>query len=270
MDGIRLYHAAGAGPDGRGPRQPHAVPVQPRGRRRRRAAPLGADGGGGAARAARAARRRHATSRTTACRRRSTIDRATASRLGITPQMVDDTLYDAFGQRQISTIFTQLNQYRVVLEVAPEVRQGPAGLDDIYVEGPDGGAGAAAHGDARDRDDGAARRSATRGSSRRSRCRSTWRPASRSARRSRRSRRRPAALGMPAVDPRQLPGHRAGLPGVARERAAAHPGRAGHRLHRAGRALRELHPPGDDPLDAALGRRGRAPGAAALPAPSSA
>jgi multidrug efflux pump len=69
-----------------------------------------------------------------------TIDRATASRLGITPQVVDDTLYDAFGQRQISTIFTQLNQYRVVLEVAPEVRQGPTGLDDIYLQGPEGGA----------------------------------------------------------------------------------------------------------------------------------
>jgi multidrug efflux pump len=69
-----------------------------------------------------------------------TIDRATASRLGITPQVVDDTLYDAFGQRQISTMFTQLNQYRVVLEVAPEVRQGPTGLDDIYLQGPDGGA----------------------------------------------------------------------------------------------------------------------------------
>jgi multidrug efflux pump len=68
------------------------------------------------------------------------IDRATASRLGITPQVVDDTLYDAFGQRQISTMFTQLNQYRVVLEVAPEVRQGPAGLDDIYLQGPEGGA----------------------------------------------------------------------------------------------------------------------------------
>jgi multidrug efflux pump len=69
-----------------------------------------------------------------------TIDRATASRLGITPQVVDDTLYDAFGQRQISTMFTQLNQYRVILEVAPEVRQGPTGLDDIYLQGPAGGA----------------------------------------------------------------------------------------------------------------------------------
>jgi len=45
------------------------------------------------------------------------IDRATAARLGITPQMIDDTLYDAFGQRQVSTMYTQLNQYHVVMEV---------------------------------------------------------------------------------------------------------------------------------------------------------
>ena len=58
------------------------------------------------------------------------LDRATASRLGITPQMLDDALYDSFGQRQISTMFTQLNQYRVVLEVAaglPEAPRQPAG-----------------------------------------------------------------------------------------------------------------------------------------------
>jgi len=61
------------------------------------------------------------------------IDRATASRLGITPQVIDDTLYDAFGQRQISTIFTELNQYRVVLSVADAYRRGPAGLGDIYL-----------------------------------------------------------------------------------------------------------------------------------------
>ena len=51
------------------------------------------------------------------------IDRDTASRLGITPQMIDDALYDAFGQRQISMMFTQLNQYRVVLEVEARVPQ---------------------------------------------------------------------------------------------------------------------------------------------------
>ncbi len=63
------------------------------------------------------------------------IDRGTASRLGITSQLIDDTLYDAFGQRQVSTMFTQLNQYRVVLEVKPDFRRNPGGLQDIYVRG---------------------------------------------------------------------------------------------------------------------------------------
>jgi len=67
------------------------------------------------------------------------IDRNTASRLGITPQMIDDALYNAFGQRQISTIFTQLNQYRVVLEVKPEFRQDPAALQQIYLRSSTGG-----------------------------------------------------------------------------------------------------------------------------------
>src|SRR5262249_13844803 len=61
------------------------------------------------------------------------IDRDTASRLGITPQQIDDALYDAFGQRQVSTIFTQLNQYHVVLEVAPQFQQNPDALQYIYV-----------------------------------------------------------------------------------------------------------------------------------------
>ncbi|MFI4923279.1 MAG: efflux RND transporter permease subunit, partial [Burkholderiales bacterium] len=61
------------------------------------------------------------------------IDRDTASRFGITPTMIDNALYNAFGQRLISTIFTQSNQYRVVLEVRPEFQKGPAALDDIYI-----------------------------------------------------------------------------------------------------------------------------------------
>ena len=68
-----------------------------------------------------------------------TIDRDTASRLGITPQLIDDTLYDAFGQRQVSTIFTQLNQYRVVQEVTPEYMLNPGKLKDIYVRSASGG-----------------------------------------------------------------------------------------------------------------------------------
>ncbi len=61
------------------------------------------------------------------------IDRATASRMGVTPQMIDDTLYDAFGQRQVSTMFTQLNQYHVVMEVDSKFWQSPDGLKYIYV-----------------------------------------------------------------------------------------------------------------------------------------
>jgi len=67
------------------------------------------------------------------------IDRNTAARLGITPQNIDDALYDAFGQRQVSTIFTELNQYRVVLAVKPDFQQGPNGLQSIYLRGTSGG-----------------------------------------------------------------------------------------------------------------------------------
>jgi len=67
-----------------------------------------------------------------------TIDRDAASRLGILPQLIDDTLYDAFGQRQVSTIFSQLNQYHVVLEVAPAFQQNPDALKSIYVKSSTG------------------------------------------------------------------------------------------------------------------------------------
>ena len=61
------------------------------------------------------------------------IDRDTAARLGVTPASIDNSLYNAFGQRLISTIFTQTSQYRVVLEVKPEYKLGPQALNDIYV-----------------------------------------------------------------------------------------------------------------------------------------
>jgi multidrug efflux pump len=66
------------------------------------------------------------------------IDRDTAGRLGITPAAIDNALYNAFGQRLVSTIFTQAAQYRVVLEVKPEFRLGPAALNDIFVPGAGG------------------------------------------------------------------------------------------------------------------------------------
>ena len=67
------------------------------------------------------------------------IDRDTASRLGITPQEIDDTLYDSFGQRQVSIMFTQLNQYHVVLESLPSFQDQPADLNKVYVKSSTGG-----------------------------------------------------------------------------------------------------------------------------------
>ncbi len=61
------------------------------------------------------------------------IDRVTASRMGITPNMIDQTLYDGFGQRQVDTMYTQLNQYHVIIETMPEFQKNPAKLQDIYV-----------------------------------------------------------------------------------------------------------------------------------------
>ena len=63
-----------------------------------------------------------------------TIDRDTAARFGITTQMIDDTLYDAFGQRQVSTMFTEINQYHVILEVAPRLQQTPLDLNNLYLK----------------------------------------------------------------------------------------------------------------------------------------
>jgi multidrug efflux pump len=62
------------------------------------------------------------------------IDRATASRFGITPQTIDNTLYDAFGQRQINTLYTQLNQYHVILEAEPKFQLDARTLNDIYIQ----------------------------------------------------------------------------------------------------------------------------------------
>jgi len=61
------------------------------------------------------------------------IDRVTASRMGITPSAIDQTLYDGFGQRQVTTLYTQLNQYHVILETMPDFQKNPAKLQDIYV-----------------------------------------------------------------------------------------------------------------------------------------
>jgi multidrug efflux pump len=68
------------------------------------------------------------------------IDRVTAARLGITAQQIDQTLYDAFGQRQVSTLFTQLNQYHLIMEATPSFQKDPSKLRDIYIQSAYGGA----------------------------------------------------------------------------------------------------------------------------------
>src|SRR5208337_607550 len=69
---------------------------------------------------------------------RVTYDRETAARFGISPQLIDNTLYDAFGQRQVSTMYSTLNQYHVIMEAAPEFWQDPQFLSQIYVRAPSG------------------------------------------------------------------------------------------------------------------------------------
>ena len=69
---------------------------------------------------------------------RLTYDRETASRLGITPQMLDNSLYEAFGQAQVSTMYTAINQYHVVLEVEPKYWQSPVNLNDVYIRAAQG------------------------------------------------------------------------------------------------------------------------------------
>ena len=76
------------------------------------------------------------------------IDRTTASRLGITPAQIDNTLYDAFGQRQVSVIYSAINQYHVVMEIDPRYTQYPASLRDIYVATSGGGASGTAQSNA--------------------------------------------------------------------------------------------------------------------------
>ncbi len=116
------------------------------------------------------------------------IDRDTAGRLGVTPAAIDNALYDAFGQRLISTIFTQASQYRVVLEVKPELAHGPAAISEIYVPGTNG-VQVPLSAVATSPSTPGRCRSATSGSSPPPRCRSTSRRATRWARRWTRSRR---------------------------------------------------------------------------------
>ena len=192
------------------------------------------------------------------------IDRDTASRLGITAQAIDDTLYDAFGQRPVSTIFTQLNLYRVILEVSPEYQSNPAGLGQIYMRATTGQTvplSAFVHFERTQTAVVNRARGAIPGGH------ALFQPGARRGAGRRRARRqgRGGGDGCPGRPPRRVPGRRRRVRRLAVYGAAAHPRRHRHRLHRARRPLRKLHPPHHDSLHPAVGRRGGLPGADPLP-----
>ena len=186
------------------------------------------------------------------------IDRDAASRLGISPSLIDETLYDAFGQRQVATIYTSTNQYKVILEVQPEFQEDPTALSKIYVAGPGGAQmplSAFAHFTSKVEAAVGQPSGAVPGGDV---VVQSGAGLSRSARRSTGSRRLQRELRVPPTLDGVVPGHGAGVPGLAVIDAAARRGRDPRRLHRARHALRELHPPDHDPLGVAFGRRRRA------------
>ena len=186
------------------------------------------------------------------------INRDTASRYGIQPQMIDDTLYDAFGQRQVTQYFTQLNSYHVILEVLPELQGSIDTLNKIYVKSP------------------------TTGDQVPLSTFATWtsvpvRPLSIShqgqfpaitisfnlgqgvalGQATDAVQKAMNELGVPATLATSLPGHGPGIPAIAQHRAVADPGGARRGLPDPRHSLRELHPPDHDSLDATLRRRRR-------------
>ena len=188
------------------------------------------------------------------------LDRDAAARFGVTAASVDNVLYDAFGQRIVSTVYTQSNQYRVVYEVEP--RHGA--LDRLARQPLSAGGGRQAGPAVGGRDlRGAVGAAADRPARAVPGDQHLLQPgARRVARRGGRGHhRRPARDRHAAFHHDPFPGCGARLPEVARQPADADPRRHRHGLHRAGRALRELHPPGHDPVDPAVGRHRCALGA---------
>ena len=185
------------------------------------------------------------------------IDRDAAYRLGVSASLIDQTLYDAFGQRQVATIYTATNQYKVVLEVQPQFRSDRTALSKIYVAGQNGAQvplSAFAHFTSKVTPLSVSHQGRVSGGD------PVVQP--RPRRRARPGRREDPGDGRAAARAadleRVVPGHGAGLPGLAVVDAAARRRGNPRRLHRARRALRELHPPDHDPLGIALGRRRRA------------
>ena len=175
---------------------------------------------------------------------------------------VTQTLNNAFGQRQVSTIYNALDQYRVVMEVAPELAQGPEALDRMYVHRDGGQRVPLSAFSGYERTVGRRSRQSTGASSRRPAISFELKPGVSLSQAKTSIDRRGRAAGDAVRRFRDAGGQRAAVRDDAGQPAARDHRHAAHRLHRAGRAVRELHAPADDPLDAAVGRRRRAAGAA--------
>jgi hypothetical protein len=223
-----------------------------------------------------------------------TIDRDSASRMGVTPRAVDNALYNAFGQRQVATIYEDINQYAVILEWDRRFSQGPEALNDVYVPTIPAGraaatstSGAAVNPALRDASTGSALNTARYADDaavgdlqrrpgrhpdldqppeRRTGHDGLVQPGRRGLAQRRPGRHQAGRGRHRHADQcaRQLPGQRPQRPGP--EQAAAVPGRRRHRgdLHRAGHSLRKLRPPADRAVDPAGGRRRRDAGPAGL------
>ena len=243
-----------------------------------------------------------------------TVDRDTASRLQLNPASIDNTLYDAFGQRDVSTIYNPLNQYHVVMEVAPQYWQSPETLNNLWISTAGGTVNGTQATNAVARTVTSAKTASSntaaalaadtainqatnalantgRGGVSTGAADSTayeamvplasisahapgstplavnhhgtfvattlsfnLAPNASLSQAVAAIREASAQIGMPADIHGTFAGHRGDLPVLAQQRAAADPRRPRGRLHRARRAVRELHPPHHDPLDAALGR----------------
>ena len=187
------------------------------------------------------------------------IDRDAASRMGISPSVIDATLYDAFGQRQVATIYTTKNQYKVILEVEPQFQDDPTALSKIYVAGPDGAQipiSAFAHFTPKIESLSVNHQGQFPAVT----LSFNLAPGVSLGQAVERSRRWPRNC----VRRRRSTGHsrdRAGVSGIAVFDATVGRGGDPCRLYRPGHPVRKLHSPDNDPLRIALGRRRRVAGA---------
>ena len=191
-----------------------------------------------------------------------TIDRDAAARFGVQPQVIDDTLYDAFGQRQITQYFSQVNSYHVILEVMPGQASDVATLDKLYVKSRYRPGGAAVH--LRAMDDAAGAAAVDQPPEPVPRGDHLLQPGARrgAGPGGDRDPGRGAADGRADHGERHVPGHRPGVPELAGVAALSDRGGADHRVHHPRHPVRELHPAADHPVHAAVGRRRRAADAA--------